>query len=91
MYVETEDLDGNEYESFLQYANLPPEDLLLLFKNFAPKIFKQKEANYIYKEIANYLTEKESKKLFNAWQEIQTDSSKFYSLINNLIKKLEDL
>ena len=87
----TKNIEEKEYGNFLQYVNRDPEELLILFKQFAPRILKQKDAQIIFKELTNYLTDQERKQLFQAWEDIQTEPGEFYSIIQKLIKKYESL
>ena len=71
--------------------NRYPEELLILFKQFASPIIKQKDAQIIFKELANYLTDSERRQLFQAWEDIQTGPGEFYSIIQKLIQKFEKI
>ena len=87
MTVETTKLPKEVYELPLDYKSLHPEELLNLFKQFAPHSLKQKEARLVFKELLTYLTQKEEQRIFESWETIHSDPGEFYSIIHELLYK----
>ena len=77
----------SQINAFVDFSNLHPEELLLLFEETAPHILKQIEAQLIFKELTTYITDDEEKKLFYAWEDILLEPGKFYSTIHELLNK----
>ena len=72
-----------------EFKNLHPEDLLLLFKKYAPHALTQKEAKLIFNELTTYLLEEEEHKLFVSWEliHLENEPADFYGVIHDLLEK----
>lgn len=84
--------NDNELVSYpLDYKNLHPEQLLLLFKKFAPHTLKQTEAKLIFHALGTYLTDEEEKRIFASWEHMHYDPGEFYSVIHELLFKYANI
>ncbi len=90
MAVTANNVQLDEYQNFLSYKNLHPESLLILFKEYAPHVFLQKEAQLVFKELKNYLTDKEERELFYAWEDFHINPGEFFSIIHSLLDKYKE-
>jgi len=75
----------------LEYKSLHPDELLVLFRKFAPHSLKQHEAKLIFHELATYLTKDEEKRIFESWEHMHYDPGEFYSVIHELIYKYANI
>lgn len=87
MTVKTSNLTENAYDLPLDYKSAHPEELLNLFKQYAPHSLKQKEAQLIFKELLTYLTREEEQRVFESWESIHSDPGEFYSIVHELLYK----
>ncbi len=84
MSFEMENVSKWKLENIPNYSKMNPEDLIFLFIKYAPNASKQRKAQFIFKELTKYLTKKENKRLFEAWEDILIDPGKFFSVIHYL-------
>ena len=87
MTVKSSNLPQEIYELPFDYKSMHPEDLLNLFKHFAPHSLKQKEAKLVFKELLTYLTQEEEQRIFESWESIHSDPGEFYSIMHDLLYK----
>ena len=87
------ELEKNEMFDFFKRSKeheiIHPEELLILFKKYAPHAVTQKEARLIFKELTTYLTGDEEHKLFVSWERLHVENmpEDFYGLIHDLLQK----
>ena len=84
MTVKTNNVINEFIELPLDYKSLHPQELLILFRKFAPHSMKQKEAQLIFKELLTYLTKEEEQRIFESWESIHSDPGEFYSIVHDL-------
>ena len=84
---------ARELQLFFKELNdhkiIHPQELLELFKKYAPHALTQKEAKLIFEELGTYLTEEEAHKLFLSWERLHLENEPgfFYGIMHELSDK----